>query len=175
MILSNVMPDDFRNWMKQDPEKFGIILLRTVIAILWFSQAFVKLINRSDEKNSDHDGFVGQLIWMKDTHPNSFVASILEDVLIPNADFIVVLVIMTELFIALSLGLGLFTRLGAVVGTLMIVNLWILTLGWDEWFWTYPLIFFPHIIFILARSGREIGIDRVLAKKTDNRIIDLLI
>ncbi|MHA2101357.1 MAG: DoxX family protein [Candidatus Kariarchaeaceae archaeon] len=175
MIFSNVFPNDIKNWVKQYPDKFGIVFLRIVFAVMWLSQGFAKIINRSDDMYLDHDKFLSELNGMRADHPYPFVANILEDVLIPNVEVLVVLVIMTELFIAFSLGFGVFTRLGSIVGGLMTINLWILTLGWDEWFWTYPLIFFPHILFLVSRSGREIGIDRVLAKNTDNRIIDLLI
>lgn len=175
MILLNVIPHDFRNWMKQYPEKVGIVILRTLFALMWFSQGIVKVLNRSEDMYLDHDEFLSQLNGMRADHPYPFIANILEDVLIPNVDTLVVLVIMTELFIAISLGFGIFTRLGSVVGGLMALNLWILTLGWDEWFWTYPLIFFPHILFLLAGSGRDVGIDRVIADKSDNRIINRLI
>lgn len=175
MIISNVLPKDFRNWIKEYPEKLGIVTLRLVFAVMWFSQGFTKLINRSDDMYLDNDEFLSQLNYMRVTHPNSIVESILDDILIPNVEIIVIFVIITELFIAFSLGFGVFTRLGSAIGGLMSLSLWILTLGWDEWFWTYPLIFFPHILFILSRSGRDIGIDRILTENSDSTIINLLI
>jgi uncharacterized membrane protein YphA (DoxX/SURF4 family) len=173
--LNNFLPNDIRTWVQEYPEKLGIIIIRTLIALMWFSQGFAKVIYRSDDMYLDHDEFLGQLNYMRVTHPNSFIMTILEDVLIPNVDVIVIIVIMTELFIAFSLGLGIFTRLGSLTGGLMAISLWIFTLGWDEWIWTYPLIFFPHVLLLLARSGREVGIDKMIAEKTNNQIINLLI
>jgi uncharacterized membrane protein YphA (DoxX/SURF4 family) len=146
-----------------------------MFGLLWVSQAMVKLLERDhNDPNADFDGFLGQLYWMRDTHPYSFVSSIIDDLLIPNYEFFLILVIITELSIGISLGLGLMSRLGSLIGAGMSLSLWILTMGWDEWFWTYPLIFFPHILFFLSRSGKQIGIDRYLVSRYDNKLIEIL-
>ncbi|MHA2249180.1 MAG: DoxX family protein [Candidatus Kariarchaeaceae archaeon] len=174
-MLKLFFPNEPRKWLNERIDQFGIIILRSMFGLLWVSQAMVKLLERDhNDPNADFDGFLGQLYWMRDTHPYSFVSSIIDDLLIPNYEFFLILVIITELSIGISLGLGLMSRLGSLIGAGMSLSLWILTMGWDEWFWTYPLIFFPHILFFLSRSGKQIGIDRYLVSRYDNKLIEIL-
>ena len=77
-VFTNFFPEDIKNWSKQFPEKLGIVLLRLMFAIMWLSQGLVKVINRSDDMYLDNDEFLSQLNYMRETHPNSFVESILE-------------------------------------------------------------------------------------------------
>ena len=49
MKISNDPPTDSGNWIRQDPEKLGIVMLRLIFALMWFSQGFAKLIYRSDD------------------------------------------------------------------------------------------------------------------------------
>jgi len=173
MVKVQLFPDDLSQWSRDNSDKIGIIIMRTVLAMVWFSQAIGKVILRDNDMYKDHDEFLDQLNYMRVTHPNSFVENFIDNILISNVDFVVYIVIFTELFVALSLGLGLFTRAGAFVGGMMAITLFILTLGWDEWIWTYPLIFFPHVLFFLSRSGRQIGLDRTFVD-SENKIINLI-
>jgi uncharacterized membrane protein YphA (DoxX/SURF4 family) len=173
-MFSQILPESPRKWVKDQPDQFGIILLRSLFALLWFSQGFIKILDRSSDADKDHHDFLGQLKWMRDSHPISIVSDFLDALVIPNSSLFLWLVILTELSIAISLGLGLFTKLGSVLGGLMSATLWLFTLGWDEWVWTYPLIFFPHILFFLSSSGKQAGIDRLLLKKTENKLFRTL-
>ena len=173
-MLSQSLPENPRKWLKDQPEQFGIILLRSMFALLWFSQGFIKIIDRNTDENFDHHEFLGQLKWMRDSNPLSVVSDFIDSFVIPNSSFVLWLVIITELTIAVSLGLGLLSKLGSGLGAMMSATLWIFTLGWNEWFWTYPLIFFPHILFFLAGSGRQAGLDRLLLKKTENKLFRTL-
>ncbi|OLS28315.1 MAG: hypothetical protein HeimC2_08070 [Candidatus Heimdallarchaeota archaeon LC_2] len=157
----------------RNQDLIGIIIMRTLFAMVWFSQGMAKVIRRDDDMYKDHDEFLSELNYMRVTHPYSFVEKFIENILIQNVDIIVFLVILTELFIGISLGLGLFTRAGSVIGGLMTISLFILTLGWDQWIWTYPIIFFPHVLFFLSRSGRQIGLDRSFVD-SENKIVNLL-
>ncbi|MHA2091738.1 MAG: DoxX family protein [Candidatus Kariarchaeaceae archaeon] len=171
---SRILTEKTGKWIKEYPDQFGIFQLRLMFALLWFSQGSIKIRDRDPDEKLDHHEFLGQLEWMRDSHPVSFVADFLDSLVIPNSSLFLWLVILTELSIAISLGLGLFTKLGSVLGGLMSATLWLFTLGWPEWFWTYPLIFFPHILFFLVGSGKQTGLDRILLKKTDNKLFRAL-
>ena len=168
-----LFPENVSEWSRENQDQIGIIIMRTLFAMVWFSQGMAKVIRRDSNMYKDHNEFLSELNSMRDTHPLSFVEKFIENVLIPNVDIIVFLVILIELSIGVSLGLGLFTRAGSVIGGLMTISLFILTLGWDEWIWTYPIIFFPHVLFFLSRSGRQVGLDRTFVD-SENKIINLI-
>ena len=168
-----LFPENVSKWSRENQDQIGIIIMRTLFALVWFSQGMVKVIRRDSDMYKDHNEFLSELNYMRVTHPYSLVEKIIDNILIPNVDIIVFLVILTELSIGISLGLGLFTRAGSILGGLMTISLFILTLGWDEWLWTYPIIFFPHVLFFLSRSGREIGLDRTFID-SENKIINLI-
>ncbi|MHA2171136.1 MAG: DoxX family protein [Candidatus Kariarchaeaceae archaeon] len=170
-MFAQILPENPKTWIKEKPEQFGIIILRSMFALLWLSQGMIKVTDRNNDARKDHHEFLGQLEWMRDSNPYSIVSDFLDWLVIPNSDLIVWIVIFTELSIAVLLGLGLFSRLGSVLGALMTITLWLFTLGWDEWEWTYPLLFFPHILFLLAGSGKHVGLDRWVVDKTDNKLL----
>lgn len=160
--MSKFFPEHPVQWVKENPDRVGIHIMRFLFSLLWLGQGLSKLIIRDTDMYADHNGFLGDLNWMMLTNPNSAVVSLLKDTIIPNVTLFLWLVVLTELFIGFSLALGFFSRLGSVVGGLMTISLWVFTLGWDEWLWTYPLIFFPHLLFMLSKPGQEIGVDRYI-------------
>jgi len=59
--------------------------------------------------------------------------------------------------------LGLFSRLGAFVGALMAINLWLgLYRSAGEWPWAYFFLIIIQIMFLVQRPGRSLGLDAVL-------------
>ena len=125
-MIQKMLPENIGSWMKENPDRIGIHLLRFMFAFLWLSEGLSKIRVRDSDKYADHNGFLGDLNYMKETNPNPLVVSVLEDILIPYVSLFLVIVVFSELFIGLSLGLGLFSRLGSAIGGLMTVNLWIL-------------------------------------------------
>ena len=171
-MFKEILPSEPRKWLSESQDEVGIFILRSMFALLWLTQAGIKIVDRSNEPNMDFHGFLGDLIHMEESNPLGPVSYILRKFLIPYHDILIWLVLATELTIAMTLGLGLFTRLGSFIGILMSGMLWILTLGWGEWFWTYPLLLVPHVLFFLARSGRNIGIDKMLVNRYENSILE---
>ena len=174
-LLEKYLPDDISSWKKTNPDQFAIFILRIVIGLMWFTQTGIKLMRRSENQYDDFDSFLGNLNYAALTHPISGYSKFIYSMLIPNYKFLLICVIFVELFISLSIIFGVVSRLGATSGCLMTINLWFLTLGWDEWLWTYPLILLPHIVLLIAPSGRIIGIDRYLYKIVKNKVINLMI
>lgn len=62
--------------------------------------------------------------------------------------------------------LGLLTRLGALLGTLMALNLWLgLYSAPGEWPWTYMFLVVIQALFAIDPPGRSLGADALLAAR----------
>jgi len=76
--------------------------------------------------------------------------------------------LITETFIAVTLILGLFTRLGSLVALGMAANI---TLGIlsvpHEWGWAYTMLIVLAALFLLTGAGRSFGIDSFLVGPLD--------
>ncbi len=73
------------------------------------------------------------------------------------------LIWLLEVFIAVSLVFGLLSRLGALLGFIQAVNLYIgLTALPFEWYWTYGMLVTLQLIFFFLPPGRIWGIDMFL-------------
>jgi hypothetical protein len=67
--------------------------------------------------------------------------------------------------IAVTLILGFFSRLGALIGTLMAINLWLgLYRSPAEWPWTYFFLIVVQIMLLVQRPGRSLGLDAILLR-----------
>jgi uncharacterized membrane protein YphA (DoxX/SURF4 family) len=79
-------------------------------------------------------------------------------------------VFLLEVFLAISLIFGLFTRLGGILGLLMAFNL---LLGlWEvphEWYWTYIMLMVLQWIFFVTGAGRAFGVNARLIKRLQPR------
>ena len=65
-----------------------------------------------------------------------------------------------EVAIAVSLIVGLLTRLSSVLGALMAINLWLgLYNAAGEWPWTYMFLVVLELLFLLDPPGRSLGVD----------------
>ena len=59
--------------------------------------------------------------------------------------------------------LGLFTRLGALAGAGMAINLWLgLYSAPGEWPWTYFFLIVIQLLFLVDPPGRSLGVDVLL-------------
>ena len=89
-----------------------------------------------------------------------------KDVVLPHFYFFAPQVYFSEVLIAVTLILGLFSRLGAFVGTLMAINLWLgLYRSSAEWPWTYFFLIVIQITLLVQRPGRSLGLDAVLLRR----------
>lgn len=117
-----------------------------------------------------HGGFQGYLHDYIATTALSFYRPVLSDLVLPNAVFFGYLVGVVEMFIGLSLLLGLWVRAACVVGILFLLNL-TFAAWWDPGhgapLWRYfgarldtlPLLLLL-IIFYAANAGQVWGLDR---------------
>ena len=77
--------------------------------------------------------------------------------------------LVTETFIAVTLILGLFTRLGSLAAIGMAANITIGILSVPhERGWTYVMLIMWPVIFLFTDAGRSFGIDAFLAPRLDD-------
>ena len=89
--------------------------------------------------------------------------------MIPHWTFFGWMTLITETFIAVTLILGLFTRLGSLVAIGMAANITIGILGVPhEWGWTYVMLILLPVIFLLTDAGRSFGVDAFVAPRLDS-------
>jgi hypothetical protein len=61
---------------------------------------------------------------------------------------------------------GALTRVGATLGALMTINLWLgLYSAPGEWPWTYGFLAIIMILFMIDPPGRSLGVDAVLRQR----------
>jgi hypothetical protein len=81
---------------------------------------------------------------------NSVESRLVQDLVLPNIRLFGPLVYGVEVTIGVSLMLGLLTRLGAVFGLLMALNLWLgLYSAPGEWPWTYAFLVILQLLFAI--------------------------
>jgi thiosulfate dehydrogenase [quinone] large subunit len=96
-------------------------------------------------------------------------AAFVKNIIIPNISWMGWGIWLMEVIIAGTLLLGLFTRLGALIGFIQAVNLYIgLTALPFEWYWTYGMLYTLELIFFFVPPGRTLGLDAWLRPKLFN-------
>jgi uncharacterized membrane protein YphA (DoxX/SURF4 family) len=132
----------------------GYGLLRVIIGIMWWQQSLWKIPPHYDW---------GLIHWMEEMveHASTQLQSVLvRDIVLPNIAVFGPLVYAIEVAIAVSLILGVVTRLGAALGALMAINLWLgLYNAPGEWPWTYMFLVVLQLIFLINPPGRSLGVD----------------
>jgi len=89
-------------------------------------------------------------------------ALLLDNVIIPNISFFGWVIWLAEFWIFLSMLLGLFSRLGALVSIGVVGQLWVSLANIPrpyEWEWAYGAILLLSVALLGAASGRFAGID----------------
>ena len=137
----------------------GIGLLRFIVGCMWWQQSLWKIPPHYDW---------GLIHWMQEMvdHASTELQSVLvRDLVLPNIAVFGPLVYAIEVAIGASLILGLFTRLGAALGALMAINLWLgLYNAPGEWPWTYMFLVVIQLLFLIYPPGRSLGLDVLLQR-----------
>ena len=107
-------------------------------------------------------------VWSKSishTFSSSIYADFIQNTVLPHFTFFAWLIFALETFITVSLVLGLFTRLGGLLGAvwalILLVGLWSVP---TEWYWTYVLLAGLNLILFAIRAGRYFGLDASLTQ-----------
>jgi hypothetical protein len=141
-------------------------LIRVLIGTLWFTQLLWKLPWNNygcppgalvpAANTSGLCDWIGREI----ASPRyALYRDFLVNIVTPNLALMAPIILLTEAFIAFSLMLGLFARLGGLTALGMGINLFVgLTAVAHEWDWTYLML--PAMgAVVLAAGGRYFGVD----------------
>ena len=141
-------------------------LARFFIGAMWWQQSLWKL---PPTYTDNPDGSGGLRYWMEEMAKwasTGLQRHFVRDVVLPQFYFFAHQVYFAEVLIAVTLILGLFSRLGAFLGALMAINLWLgLYRSAAEWPWTYFFLIIVQIMFLVQRPGRSLGLDAILLRR----------
>ena len=131
-------------------------LLRFIVGVMWWQQSLWKIPPNYD----------GLIYWMKQMVDHAAIplqSELVARIVLPNIAVFGPLVYLTEVGIGISLMLGVCSRLGALAGIGMAVNLWLgLYSAPGEWPWTYFFLVVIQLLFLLDPPGRSLGVDVLL-------------
>jgi len=156
--------------LRRDPTQRSVLHLRNWLArffigAMWWQQSLWKL---PPTYTDNPDGSGGLRYWMEEMAKwasTGLQRHFVKDVVLPHFYFFAPQVYFSEVLIAFTLILGLFSRLGAFVGTLMAINLWLgLYRSPAEWPWTYFFLIIVQITLLVQQPGRSLGLDAVLPR-----------
>ena len=132
----------------------GYGLMRVIVGIMWWQQSLWKIPPHWDW------GLIHWMEVMVEHASTQLQSTLVRDLVLPNIATFGPLVYAIEVFIAVSLILGVVTRVGAALGALMAINLWLgLYNAPNEWPWTYMFLVVLQLIFLINPPGRSLGID----------------
>jgi uncharacterized membrane protein YphA (DoxX/SURF4 family) len=128
--------------------------MRVIVGIMWWQQSLWKIPPHWDW------GLIHWMEVMVEHASTQLQSTLVRDFVLPNINVFGPLVYAIEVFIAVSLILGVVTRIGAALGALMAINLWLgLYNAPGEWPWTYMFLVVLQLIFLINPPGRSLGID----------------
>ena len=134
----------------------AIWLLRFIVGVMWWQQSLWKI----------PPNYGGLIYWMKQMVDHAAIplqGELVARIVLPHIAVFGPLVYLTEVAIGISLMLGLCSRLGALAGVAMAVNLWLgLYSAPGEWPWTYFFLVVIQLLFLVDPPGRSLGADVLL-------------
>lgn len=151
------------NWAR-DPqqrtaESVAIWVFRLLIGAMWYQGTTWKLPLPASEAFAHWLGETGKYAAFP------FIRSLVTDVFQPLLPVVGTLVYFAELFFAVTITLGLLTRLGALTALGQATFLWIgLYQATNEWPWNYVFLMVVHGFFIATAAGRHLGADAMLRR-----------
>lgn len=141
-------------------------IYRIALGFMWLDQAWQKAPWIIGPEGKPY-GWLYGYIWKEINNPTfGFYTQFLKNILLPNFEFFGFTSFVGELAIGLSLVLGLLVPLiGGLGGTFMQINIMLGSYKIPgEWFWLWPLLIGSHIIFMMGRAGRRVGLDGPISK-----------
>jgi uncharacterized membrane protein YphA (DoxX/SURF4 family) len=143
--------------------------IRLLIGCMWWQQSLWKLPPYYTDQPQEPFGTTGLAYWTGLMGKHAAIplqADFVNTVVLPNFYLFAPLVYGLEVLTAVSLILGVFVRLGGVIGALQILNLWLgLYSAPHEWPWTYFFLLLLMASFALHHYGRSLGIDAIIVHR----------
>jgi thiosulfate dehydrogenase (quinone) large subunit len=154
-------------WLRATAPLWPLGLARIPYGYLWWNQTGWKV--PSDDFGRKSGGGLWHWVQQEIQYPTvDIYKDFLVNVMLPNWTFFGWMTLITEMFIGVTLMLGLFTRLGAFLAIGMAANLTIGLLNVPhEWFWTYAMLMMLPALFLLTDAGRSFGVDGFVAPVLD--------
>lgn len=147
----------------------GSWLIRVLVGCMWWQQTLWKLPPFYTDHPDQPFGATGLAHWMMIEGKSAALpwqADFVNHIVLPHFYLFAPAVYGLEALTAVSLILGLFVRLGGVVGALQVVNLWLgLYNAWGEWPWTYFFLLLLMADFALHHRGRSLGLDAIIVAR----------
>jgi len=147
----------------------GFALIRIFVGYLWFQQLFWKMppdfaglysyiIRESQHTIIPGYGFILQHTFLSGC--TSLVTATGCTLYVPLASGVWI----AELIVAISLMFGLFTRFGAILGSVLAIQLYV-GLAYTEWLWTYGMLVLLCLAITAIPAGRRLGFDQWFAPR----------
>ena len=138
---------------------FGIWLIRALVGCMWWQQSMWKV-------PPNYDGLVHWMTEMTEHAAIPLLGNLVRDTVIPNINLFGPLVYGIEVVVAVSLILGVASRLGALLGLAMALNLWLgLYSAPGEWPWTYMFLVVIQALWVINPPGYSLGVDALVAAR----------
>ena len=154
-------------------EHIGNWIFRLLIGCMWWQQTLWKLPPYYTDHPDQPFGATGLAYWMGLLGKSAAVplqADFVNNIVLPHFYVFAPMVYAAEVLTAVSLILGVFVRLWGLIGALQILNLWLgLYNAEGEWPWTYFFLLVLQLIFALHRYGRSLGLDALIANRSQER------
>jgi uncharacterized membrane protein YphA (DoxX/SURF4 family) len=148
-------------------------LFRLIIGAFWWQQSLWKLPPLYTDHADAPFGQTGLAYWMGLMGKHAAIplqADFVNHVVLPHFYLFAPIVYAAEVLTGMSLMLGAFVRLFAVIGALQIFNLWLgLYSAPGEWPWTYFFLLLVQLVLAAHCYGRSLGIDTILIARDPAR------
>jgi len=169
----------------------GMLISRVIYGYLWYTQLLWKMpptfgcppdFAVTTDIHARTSGLCDWVGIMTLYSKMPLQASLVKQFVVPNMAWFGWIVWLMEAFVAVSLILGLFTRLGGFAALIQGINLYIgVTAAPFEWYWTYGMLYTLGLVFLAVPTGRTLGLDAWLRPRLQssadggNRLAKLLV
>jgi hypothetical protein len=156
----------------------GLAAFRIFVGLVWLSNALAKVVN----KGSYDLGVVSFSLISRDTArglletytgPDSNaigpLKSVYRDLVLANWGFFQWFLTAAELVVAVSLVVGIASRLGPLLALALIFPLWVMNFDNNRYLFEWPLDIVPLVILAAVPAGRVWGQDGRLAARFGDR------
>ncbi len=152
-----------------EPSITGLALIRIFVGYLWFQQLFWKM----------PPTFAGLYVYIVRESQHTIIpgyGSLLQHTFLAGCTSLstpagctafvplAACVWTAELLVTISLMFGLFTRFGAILATILSLQLYV-GLAYTEWIWTYGMLVLLALALVAVPAGRRLGVDQWLAPR----------